>query len=65
VTVNSDDPAYFGGYVNENYLKTFEALDTLGAAHAHRLALNSLQASFAPETEKRAWIARLDELFAR
>ena len=65
VTINSDDPAYFGGYVNENYVKTFEGLATLGASHAYRLALNSLQASFAPEAEKRTWIAQLDEFFTR
>jgi adenosine deaminase len=61
-TVNSDDPAYFGGYVNQNFLQTFQALD-LQASHAYRLARNSLQASFAAEAAKAAWIERLDDFF--
>jgi adenosine deaminase len=42
VTVNSDDPAYFGGYVNANYLAAFEALP-LDAGHARQLARNSFE----------------------
>ncbi len=61
-TVNSDDPAYFGGYVNQNFLQTFEALG-LQAGHAYKLARNSLQASFASDTAKAAWIERLDNFF--
>jgi adenosine deaminase len=61
-TVNSDDPAYFGGYVNQNFVQTFDALD-LQASHAYRLARNSLQASFAAEAAKAAWIERLDDFF--
>lgn len=61
-TVNSDDPAYFGGYVNQNFLQTFEALG-LQASHAYKLARNSLQASFASDTAKAAWIERLDSFF--
>jgi len=64
VTVNSDDPAYFGGYVNQNYLATFDALPTLGAREAYTLARNSFEASFAPEHDKARWVAELDELFA-
>lgn len=63
-TVNSDDPAYFGGYLNENFLQTFEALPQLGAAEAHRLALNSFEASFAPAEDQARWARRLDEVFA-
>ena len=37
-TVNSDDPAYFGGYLNQNFVETFAALPALGAREAHRLA---------------------------
>lgn len=62
VTINSDDPAYFGGYVNQNYLATFEALD-LDVQHAYTLARNSFEASFAPEADKARWIARLDAAF--
>ena len=61
-TVNSDDPAYFGGYVNQNFLQTFEALGLQGG-HAYKLARNSLQASFASDTAKAAWIEHLDNFF--
>ena len=63
-TVNSDDPAYFGGYVNQNYLEAFEALQQLGAAHAYRLAANSFEASFADAAHKARWLAELDRAFA-
>ncbi|MEO6895109.1 MAG: adenosine deaminase [Caldimonas sp.] len=63
-TVNSDDPAYFGGYVNDNFLATFEALPQLGAAEAHTLAKNSFDASFAPPADKARWTAQLDRVFA-
>jgi adenosine deaminase len=63
VTVNSDDPAYFGGYVNQNFLETFESLPALGARDAYQLALNSIDASFAPETDKAIWRSRLAEAF--
>jgi adenine deaminase len=55
VTVNSDDPAYFGGYVNQNYLETFAALPALGARQAWQLASNSIDASFAPAADKQRW----------
>jgi adenosine deaminase len=63
-TVNSDDPAYFGGYVNRNYLDTFVALPQLDARHAYRLARHSFEASFAPAADKARWIAGLDAFFA-
>ena len=61
-TVNSDDPAYFGGYVNENYTQTFAALG-LTAQHAYALAHNSFEASFIDADRKARYIARLDDLF--
>jgi adenosine deaminase len=64
-TVNSDDPAYFGGYVNQNLVETFDALPALGAHEAHTLARNSFEASFASAGDKARWIAELDETFAR
>ena len=64
VTVNSDDPAYFGGYVNQNYLEVFEALPQLGAAEAYRLAANSFEASFAAAPAKQGWLDDLDRAFA-
>ena len=62
-TVNSDDPAYFGGYLDRNFLATFEALP-LGAKDAYTLARNSFEASFVGEDRKRDWIASLDAAFA-
>jgi adenosine deaminase len=62
-TVNSDDPAYFGGYVNQNYVETFEALPALAARDAYLLARNSFEASFVPDADKARWIAELDAVF--
>ncbi|MFZ5544656.1 MAG: adenosine deaminase [Pseudomonadota bacterium] len=62
-TVNSDDPAYFGGYVNQNYVETFEALPELDARDAYTLARNSFEASFAPAADKLRWIEELDQAF--
>jgi adenosine deaminase len=64
-TVNSDDPAYFGGYINQNFVEVFAALPQLTARHAHRLAANSFDASFAPDADKRRWHEALDAWFAR
>ena len=64
-TVNSDDPAYFGGYVNQNFVDTFAALPALGARQAHTLARNSFEASFASEADKARWAAALDAHFTR
>ncbi len=63
VNVNSDDPAYFGGYINQNLLATFEALPALTIAHAHTLARNSFEASFATSAQKVRWIESLDLCF--
>lgn len=64
VTLNSDDPAYFGGYLLENYLQTFAALH-LDARHAYKLAANSIEASFAPEADKHRWMHELKQVFAK
>jgi adenosine deaminase len=64
VTVNSDDPAYFGGYINANFQATFDALPQLGAREAYLLARNSFEASFAPAERKAEWIAQLDAVFS-
>jgi adenosine deaminase len=63
-TVNSDDPAYFGGYVNDNYLAAFEALP-LDATHARQLARNSFAASFLEPEQKRAYLAEVDHFFSQ
>jgi adenine deaminase len=62
-TINSDDPAYFGGYVNQNFIDTFAALPQLGARHAHQLARNSFEASFVGTEQKAAWARALDTVF--
>ena len=62
VMLNSDDPAYFGGYLNDNYLQTFAALG-LTAAHAYQLASNSFEASFVSNAQKQAWRTQLDACF--
>ena len=64
-TINSDDPAYFGGYVNDNFIATFEALPQLGAAEAYALAMNSFEASFVDAATKARWVDALDAAFVR
>ena len=59
VTVNSDDPAYFGGYIAENYRAAAAALG-LGRDDIVRLARNSFTASFLGPAEKQAWLGRID-----
>ncbi|MGF6245084.1 adenosine deaminase [Paraburkholderia sp. GAS38] len=59
VTVNSDDPAYFGGYVNANYLATIEALK-LTDAEVYTIIRNSFEAAFVTPAERDALIAKLD-----
>ena len=62
-TVNSDDPAYFGGYLDANFAGAFKALP-LDARDAYALAHNSFTASFAEAAAKRRWIDALDAAFA-
>ena len=61
-TVNSDDPAYFGGYINQNFTETFAALG-LTAQHAWQLARNSFEASFIDDSMKKRYLDRLRETF--
>ena len=61
-TVNSDDPAYFGGYMNDNFTQTFAACG-LDAQHAYTLARNSFEASFIEASAKRRYLDQLDESF--
>ena len=63
-TINSDDPAYFGGYMNENFLQTFAATG-MGAEQAYTLARNSFEASFTTPELRQAWVEQLDGVFAR
>ena len=59
VTVNSDDPAYFGGYVADNLTAVAETFD-LGRQAVAQLARNSFRASFLPDPVKEGFIAEVD-----
>jgi len=59
VTVNSDDPSYFGGYLNDNFNALVENLD-MNEKHVIDLCINSFKASFLPEEDKNKWIALID-----
>jgi adenosine deaminase len=59
VTVNSDDPAYFGGYVNANYFATAEALE-LNDREVYTIIRNGFEASFVTPAERQALIDKLD-----
>ena len=61
VTVNSDDPSYFGGYMNDNFIAIAEALD-LSNEELKQLAINSFEASFITDTEKEQWINQIRAL---
>jgi len=58
-TVNSDDPAYFGGYLNANFEQTVRAL-ALTEADVIKLAKNSFEASFVSEAQRAAMVDALD-----
>ena len=60
-TINSDDPAYFGGYIGENYLQTQRALQ-LSADDIYALARNSFTASFLSEEDKKRHISAIDQI---
>lgn len=61
VTINSDDPSYFGGYLAENYSAIAEALD-LSHEELRQLAINSFTASFLEEDTKKKHIAEINNL---
>ncbi len=63
-TVNSDDPAYFGGYINANFCAIADAL-ALGNADLHRLARNSFIASFVPASERTRLLSQVDSCAER
>lgn len=60
VTINADDPSYFGGYLNENYLQTQKALD-LTKDEIAQLAINSFKASFLPQDQKDKYIQQISQ----
>ena len=58
VMVNSDDPAYFGGYLNKNLIDTQAALN-LSQDEIKTLLINSFKSSFLNEEKKRHWISKI------
>ncbi len=60
VSVNSDDPSYFGGYVNENFIAISEALD-LNKNEIRTLAKNSFISSFLPKDKKKYYLDLVDK----
>jgi adenosine deaminase len=63
VTINSDDPAYFGGYVQENYRASAQALG-LGRDEVAAIARNAIAASLMPQSEKAKLLAEVDRALA-
>jgi adenosine deaminase len=63
VTVNSDDPAYFGGYMTENFVSLSDALN-LSEAQAKQLVINSINASFINEEAKSVLLSQLEQFSA-
>jgi adenosine deaminase len=61
VTVNSDDPAYFGGYLNENFYVLVESLH-VSQAQIQKLVKNSFEASFLSKVEKEVFIKKIEEV---
>ncbi|MDT0596489.1 adenosine deaminase [Glaciecola petra] len=59
VTVNADDPSYFGGYLNENYAAIIENLD-ISERQVKQLIVNGFRASFLPDAAKQQWIADIE-----
>ena len=58
VMVNSDDPAYFGGYLNKNFIEIQEALD-LSHEQIKTLLINSFKSSFLKDNKKKEWISKI------
>ncbi|SIQ73460.1 adenosine deaminase [Maribacter ulvicola] len=61
-TIHSDDPAYFGGYMNENYYQTITALN-LNLNHIRQLAINAFEASWLSASEKEKHINEVNNYF--
>ena len=58
VMVNSDDPAYFGGYINKNLIECQKALN-LSMKDVKTLIINSFKSSFLEEKKKKEWIEKI------
>ena len=61
VMVNSDDQAYFGGYLNANLIECQIALNLL-KKDVKTLAINSFESSFLEKDEKKKWIDKINNL---
>jgi adenosine deaminase len=61
VTINADDPSYFGGYLNDNYIQTQKALN-LTRDEIAQLAINSFKASFLPQDKKDNFIQQISKI---
>lgn len=61
VTVNADDPSYFGGYLNENYIAMFDAL-AMSKQQLVQLIKNGFEGSFLPKEQVNKWTAKIDEI---
>jgi adenosine deaminase len=61
VTVNSDDPSYFGGYMNDNFIAIQQALK-LSNEELKQLAINSFEASFISDDDKQKWITEVRKI---
>jgi adenosine deaminase len=59
--INSDDPAYFGGYMNENFLALVDAVE-LNADEIYQLAINSFESSFLARSEKQKHLDQINML---
>jgi adenosine deaminase len=64
VTINSDDPAYFGGYMNENFLAAQDSLD-LSKADLYKLGSNAIAAAFLNEEKKQILRIELDKYYQK
>ena len=64
VTVNSDDPTYFGGFLNDNFIALNDALD-MSHVHCAQLVKNSFEASFLSDEEKVRWCSEVDKILAQ
>ena len=62
VMLNSDDPAYFGGYLNDNFVAVFNALP-LERKHAQQLARNSFDAAFLDADSKQRYLDEVEQFF--
>ncbi len=64
VTINADDPSYFGGYIADNYWACAQEL-ALEKQHLGQIARNSFDASFVSREQRQVWLAKLDQYLAQ